>query len=181
MKRRNRRDGAPIRPERIRRVAVYGLLLLLLASAQCSFFGQLNFMPAVPDLILCALVGVLLRESGGTAAVFGIAGGLLLDAMGAVGVSIRPLFYFAVAALLGILAEKMLPSVWSWLILVLPALFLRGLFTLLEYLLFVREFAFFTVLRRVILPELFVTLLLGVPLYGVVSLCARLTKERHRA
>jgi len=181
MRRRIRRDGAPIRPERIKRVAVYGLLLLFLAAAQCSFFAKLNFLPAVPDLILCALAAVLLRESGGVAAVFGIAGGLLLDATGAVGVSIRPLFYLAVAALLGILAEKMLPSIWSWLLLMLPALLLRGLFTFLEHILFVGAVTAFAVLRRVILPELLLTLLFGIPLYGIVSLCARLAKDRHRA
>ena len=180
MRRRSRRDGAPIRPERIKRVVIYGLLLLLLAAAQCSFFGQLNFLPAIPDLLLCALVAILLRESGATAAVFGMAGGLLLDATGAVGVSIRPLFYFLVAALLGVMAEKMLPSFWSWLFLMLPALLLRGGFTFAEHLIFLKGFSALAVLRQVILPDLLLTLLVGIPLYGIVSLCARLAKERHR-
>lgn len=179
MRRRMRPDGAPIRPERIKRVVVYGVLLLLLAAAQCSFFGQLRFLPATPDLILCTLVAVLLRESGRTAAVFGIAGGLLLDATGSVGASLRPLFYLLVAVAVGLLAEKMLPSILSWLLLMIPALLLRAAFTLLTVILFVGREPILSVLRQVILPELIVTAVLGLPLYGILSLCALLAKDRR--
>ena len=56
-----------IRPGPVKRIVLYGLLLLLLSAMQCSFFARLHFLPATPDLILCAVLGILLLDSDSAA------------------------------------------------------------------------------------------------------------------
>ena len=96
-RRRKNRQGVDV--ELIKRICVYGVLLLLLASAQCSFFARLHLLPATPDLILCALLAILVLDSTPAAAISAVAGGILIDALGGVGVAWSPLFYFLLIVL----------------------------------------------------------------------------------
>ena len=75
MRRRVRR-GVRIRPDVWKRVAVYGLLLLILGAAMCSFFAQLTRLPATPDLILGAVLAIALLDGRKTAAIVGVLGEL---------------------------------------------------------------------------------------------------------
>ena len=61
------------RPELLKRIVIYGLLTLLLGSAQCSFFPLLNICPSTPDLIMGMLLGIILIDSDKSAAVVAVA------------------------------------------------------------------------------------------------------------
>ena len=67
-----------VRPELLWRILCYGLLIFVLASAECSFFAVLRFLPATPDLLLGAVVAVSLLDQRRASLVFAMAAGLLL-------------------------------------------------------------------------------------------------------
>ena len=163
--------------EVIKRTVAYGLLLLILAAAQCAFFARLEILPATPNLVLCAVVAIALADSIPAAAVAGIGGGILLDALGGVGLSLSPLLMFLAAWWIGSLAAKMMAGMVSYLILLIPTVLLGGVFRLLA-LLASGE----TVVRAVrygVLPEMICTAVLGLPLYGIVTLCTLLWKRER--
>ena len=178
MRRRVRR-GVRIRPDVWKRVAVYGLLLLILGAAMCSFFAQLTRLPATPDLILGAVLAIALLDGRKTAAIVGVFGGIVIDSLGGVGVSLSPLLYLVVVLTVGGISEKMLPGFFSWLCLLLPSLLLRGLFTALGFLFYTGGLPVGEVLRSVILPEAICTVIFCCPLYFLVKLCVLPIKDRR--
>ncbi len=177
MRRQRSRTGGGFRPTLWKKILVYGVLLLLLTAAQCSFFGGLSFLPAVPDLLLGALMALTLLDHRPTAAVTAVAGGFLCDALGSTGVSLTPLFYLLTVALAGILAEKMLPRFWSFLLLMFPASLLGLGYSALRAA--IGGISPLAILRGTLLPQLFLTILCALPLYPLALLCVRLTKERR--
>lgn len=154
-----------------KRVCVYGILLLILASAQCSFFARLHILPATPDLILCALLAILVLDSTPAAAIAAVGGGILLDTLGGVGVSWSPLFYLALMVLMSLLASKMLQGFAAYFVLLLLSLPFRAGVVALGLWRSVTDFSFTAALREVILPEAIVTLVLGIPIYFLGKLC----------
>lgn len=167
------------RGELLRRTAVWGGLLFLLAVSESSFFSGLRFLPATPDLILCAVVAIALLDSATVAAVAAVGGGILSDALSGTGAYLSPLLYLLVVLAVGGMAEKMLGRIWSWLLLMLPALLLRGAGTLLGVILSYPAFSLGYVLKKVVLPEAMLSLLLGIPLYFIVLAGTRLCGERR--
>ncbi len=177
MGRRYRREG--ISPDLIKRILLYGFLLLLLCAAESSFLGRLRYLPAVPDLILGATVAVTLLDSQRAGAVFGAAGGFLSDALGSVGISLSPILYLLVALTVGSLAAKMMARLPSFFLLMLPALLLRGGFSLGQATLLWGHSPLVGVLRDTVLPELIWTAVFCLPAYGAVKLCT-LAFRTHR-
>lgn len=177
--RRHHAQGGGVRPEILRRIVVYGVLIWILSTASCSFFANLTYLPATPDLLLCAVVAIGLLDSRRAAAVVGIVGGFCLDALGGVGAALSPILYLLVVLLVGSFAEKALGSFWAWLVLILPTLLLRALFTTLAVLLRMGGVSFSPLLRQILLPEAVVTLLLGIPVYFICSLCMLLLRDRR--
>ena len=160
-----------IRPETVKRIVIYGALLLILSALQCSFFARLRFLPATPDLILCVVLGILLLDSEQAAVIAAVAGGFIVDAVGGIGISFGPLFYLLAVALMSLLAKKVMPSVLSFAVLLLPALLLRAGYTLLGIWMSVGSFPISTALRQVLLPEALMTLLFGFLVYALLRLC----------
>ena len=168
------------RGARIKRVLIFGALALLFATAQCSFFAALHICPATPDLLLGLILAVLLSDSVYAAAAVAIGAGFLVDALGATSFFFTPLFYFAVVLVLCLPASKMLPTFPSYVLLVLPALVMRSLYTLVCALLVAGPLPPLPVIGGVLLREALVTLLLSLPTYPIVSLCMRPLRARSR-
>ena len=96
---RRRYHGRGISPDLIRRILIYGILLLLLSAAESAFFARLYILPAAPDLILGVVVAVSLLDSQKAGAVVGVAGGFLSDAIGSVGISLSCSFSYSFCSL----------------------------------------------------------------------------------
>ena len=171
MARRKRHQPVGMSPEVWKRVLLYGIFLLILAVTQCSFLARLHILPATPDLILCALLAILVLDSTPAAAIAAVGGGLLIDAIGGVGVSWSPLLYLVLIALLGILAGKMLSGFAAYFVLLLLSLPLRAGFVAWELWRGVPDFSWGAVFRTVLLPEAIATLALGIPIYFLGKLC----------
>lgn len=170
-----------IRPELIKRVIIYGILILLISSAQCSFFASLKICPATPDLIIGVVLAVSLLDSIKAAAAVGIAAGFVADALGSAGsFAFSALFYLICAVILGSAACKMLPRFLSFLCLMIPALALRAVYTTLCVCLKIRSIPPLSVLPSLLLPEIIVTAVLCIPLYPIVKLCVIPMRSRSR-
>lgn len=156
----------------IKRIAVYSLLLFILRVAECSFFGGIRLLPAVPDLVLGALTVIALIDTRETAMISAIIGGVLTDAIGASGIYLSPLFYFCVALLLSLLSKKMMRSYLSYLALMPIALLARAVFTLGKGWLFGNGLGALEILRYAVLPEAICTAVFCLALYPIICICA---------
>lgn len=182
MRRTRKRRGTanrPIRPEILWRILLYGLLILLLATAECSFFEAIRDLPATPDLMLGAVVAVSLLDNRRASLLFAVAGGFVLDAIGGVGIPLSALIYVLIALTVGWLGEKMLPRYGSFLALLVPGILLREILGLLELLAYGRGAAG-TLLLKILLPDALVTAVFVLPLYFLVKLCMLPFRERRR-
>lgn len=170
------------RGARIKRILLWGLLTLLLATAQCSFFAELHICPATPDLLLSLVLAVLLLDSVYAAATVAIGAGFLVDALGATSFFLSPLFYFAVVLILCAPASKMLTSFPSYLLLMLPALLLRAAYTLVCFYLMSGPMPALSHLAPVLAKEAIVTAILALGIYPTVKLfrLPLLAKSRFR-
>ncbi len=178
-----RRGSAPaqlLRPEFLWRLLCYGVLILILASAECSFFPALDLLPVTPDLLLGAVVAVALLDSRRVSTVFAIAAGLVLDAIGGVGVPLSALLYLAVAVMVGAWGEKMLPRYGSYLVLMLPSILLKELFELLRILLGNYQEGILDIVRHLLVPESAVTAAVSLLSYFLVKLCMLPFREKRR-
>ena len=170
-----------VRPELIKRVIIYGILVLFIAVAQCSFFAQLDICPATPDLVIGLVIAIALLDSVGAAAAVGVAAGFVTDALGSVASSaFSAVFYLIVAVLLGAFAQKMLPRFMSWLCLIIPALALKAIYTLICLSVSISAIPSLSLIGSVLIPELIVTVILCLPAYPLVKLCVIPMNARSR-
>lgn len=175
----NQRGGL-FRPELIKRLIIYSLLLLLLASLQCSFFAGLHILPATPDLLLGAILAIILLDSKRSAAIVAICGGVLADALGGSGYSLSPLFFLIFAVIMGAISEKILPSFFSYMILLLPAILMREAYTCLCILAVYGSLPIVYTAKNILLPEAVCTFVVCLAVYPLVRLCTRPFGTRNK-
>ncbi|MBR2387765.1 MAG: hypothetical protein IKB02_03245 [Clostridia bacterium] len=154
-----------------RRLLVFLPAMFILAVAECSFFAQLYFLPATPDLMLGFVVAVAMLDSQHSAAICGIGAGFIIDAVGATGISFSPLFYMLCGAFCAVLAKKMLPSFLSWLVELAIFSVVKGLYTLAGLYYSWSGAPIGTVLLRTVLPEIICTFVICLPIFFIVKLC----------
>lgn len=155
-----------------KRVALYGGIFFFLAVIQCAFFSRLDFLPATPDLLVAAVAVIAVTDTKETAMISALVGGVVIDAIGGVGMYLSPVLYLIVAVVIGIFAKKMNDSYPSWVALMPTVCLLRALFTMGQTALFGGAFVFTRVLTGILLPELIVTFIFALPLYPLIRLCA---------
>ncbi len=155
----------------MRRALVFAPVIFLLAVAQCSFFAQLDFLFAVPDLMLGFVVAVAMLDSEESAAVCGIGAGFVIDAIGASGLSFSPLFYMLAGVLCGILSKKMLPSFLSFTVELAILSVVKSLFTLVNILYISQSISFWHTFKTVLFPEMVCTFVVCLPIFFIVKLC----------
>ena len=166
----NIRDSL-FRPELFKRIVIYGLMTLVLGSAQCSFFPILKICPSTPDLVMGMILAVVLIDSERSAAVLAVCAGFFLDAVGGGSLSISPVIYLLFVIFIQIFSHKMLTSFASFAILLAPMLIYRAVATVICLLITSGGALTFGGVWGVIFPELLCTALLCLPLYAIVKLC----------
>lgn len=164
------------RPESTRqllwpRFFVFLPVMFILAVAECSFFAQLYFLPATPDLMLGFVIAVAMLDSQHSAAVCGIGAGFIIDAIGATGISFSPLFYMLCGAFCAILAKKMLQGFLSWVVELAIFSVVKGLYTLAAIYYSWTDAPFGAILLRTLLPEILCTFIICLPIFFIVKLC----------
>ena len=182
MRRRKRGSShAPVlQPELLWRVLCYGVLVLILASAEISFFPMLRFLPAVPDLLLGAVVAVSILDSRRASLIFAVFAGLAADAIGGVGIPLTALLYLAVTVTVGAMGEKMLPRYGSFLVLMIPALLLKAGYSTLTLLSANASESLSVLALQRLIPEAAVTAGASLALYFLVKLFMLPFREKRR-
>ncbi|MBQ8141506.1 MAG: hypothetical protein IJ038_07425 [Clostridia bacterium] len=175
----HRRNDTP-KSAVLKRVAAYGILFFILGVAQCSFFTNLSFLSAVPDIVLGAVAAVALLDTQKTAAICGIASGFMIDALGGSGLSLSPIVYFAIALICSELSKKMLQSFLSWIFVLAAASVLNSLFTYAYISLSFENAAFSAVFKSILLPEALTTAVFSLPIFFIVKLCVRIAEAKNK-
>ena len=158
--------------ELFKRIIFYGIATLVLGSLQCAFFPLLDFCPATPDLILTMLVAIALLDSPKSAAICAVACGFFIDAIGGAGISFSTLIYFSTVVIISLFTEKILKGLPAFLLLLLPTLLCRAVWTYLCIAATERALPAASVFSATIIPEAVCTALLAVPVYFLVKLCS---------
>lgn len=164
----------------IKRIIIYGIMFFILGVAQCSFFNELSFLSAVPNIVLGGVAAIALFDSQRAAVICGISAGAMIDALGGSGISISPVALLCVALLCSEIAKKMLPSLISWILILLPAALVGSLFTVANIIISVKSFGFVAVLKSILLPEFILTIIFSIPLFFIVKLCSRLADAKNK-
>ena len=163
-----------------KRAIIYGVLILVLCAAQCSFFSVLKPFGATPDIILGMLIGIILLDSPSAAAVCALVAGYVIDSIGAVPPSFSPIYYLACVAMLAILSAKMLPRFLSYCLLMVAALVGRALFTLINICISSASLPTVSYALTTILSEALSTFVFCLPIYFIMRLCARAIGARQK-
>ena len=162
----------------LKRIIVYGLMTLFLASMQTAFFPILKICPKTPDLIMGMLLAITLLDGENSACICALGAGFFLDAIGSSGLAVSPVVYIAFVLIINIFARKVLKSFVSYMLLLVPSLVYRAIATYLLVLITERSFVGGWVFTEIILPEMLVSAVLCLPIYFIVKLFSR-TLETH--
>lgn len=158
-----------MRLETIKRIVIFSLATLILGTAQCSFFSNLNLCPRTPDLIMGLILAVILCDGERSGMALAIGAGFFIDAIGATGIFISPLVYFIYALLIGAISKKLLKGFPSYLLLLLPSLLYRAVITLVMSLI-TKSAQLGGGLFLTLLLEAVTTLVLCLPIYFIIKL-----------
>lgn len=167
----NNLSGAGEKRLLLRRIIVFGAVAFILGILQCSFFSRLKPFGAVPDLILGALCAIIMLDNKKSGAVFAVAAGYYIDAIGAVPPSFSPVFYLLCVVVLSKVSEKIMPQFVSFAVLMLPAVVLRALFTYTNMCISLSGLPPFRVFIEAALPEALCTYIFCLPIYFLIKLC----------
>lgn len=180
--------SAPSRPRKrgvltlplTKRLIIYGITILLLSAAQCSFFSTLKPLGSTPDLILGMLVAIVLLDSPSAAAVCAVVAGYTIDAVGAIPPAFSPLYYLACVAVLSLLSAKMLPRFMSYCLLLPVALGGRAIFTFVNLCISSASLPPVKYALTTLLSEALCTLIFCLPVYFLIKLCASIIGARKK-
>lgn len=154
-----------------RRIIIYAIAFFILGILQCAFFSRLKPFGATPDLLLGGICAVMLLDDKKAAAVCAVGAGYFIDALGAVPPSFSPLFYLLCVASVGMVTDKLMPGLASFLLSVLPAALLGAVRTYVSMWVSFSALPPLTGVWTVLLRELAATVLFCIPVYFVIKLC----------
>ena len=151
------------------------ILVLFTTVLQTSFFGFYRLFGAIPDLTLVVVLsaGLFLGERCG--GLVGLAGGILLGAIGSFGVSLLPLFYFLIGFFAGQIGKDSGQRFVGYLLFLGLSLGARAIMTVIYASMTYQSVNFLTLLWRSVLPELLATAVFGILLFlPLRAICRRL-------
>ena len=147
---------------------IWGIWLFFLAILQTTLFSHIRIFGAVPDLILPAVVAVAVYDKERTGTIAGIVGGVLIDALGGVGLSISPLVYMICGTFVALMTYSVLRRDFiSWLTGTAASLIITGGFSVLSarVALGASRFASSDIWSELLIPQYFASLIMGVPVW----------------
>ena len=163
------------------RLVVFGVSLALLilggAILQTSVFGKLTYIGAVPDLMLCIVLGVAYFNGRHHGAITGLASGALIEAIASSGIVLLPLFYMIFGYVAGHYARAVQPKRFiPYLIYLMFALLLRAGITFLYTCLIYQQINLLQIFAHAVIPEMLTTALAGICLYFPLMLFCKRVK-----
>lgn len=167
-----------IKLETTKRIIIFSIAVLVLGTAQCSFFALLDICPRTPDLILGLILAAALCDNPKTAMVLSVGAGFFIDAIGGTPLSLSPVIYFAYAVIISIISQKMLKKFPAFMLLLLPTVLYRAIATT-ALMILNKGFSFSTETLVTLLLEALCTFLLCLPIYPIINLATK-TLSAHK-
>ena len=162
----------------IRYTVLIGLLLILLAVLQVSFFPRFRLFGGIPDLMIVAVLCLSFFSGRYMGAITGIAAGFLIDAIGSTGIVILPLCYLFLGYVVGHYAKILgHGSYLSYLVYLAVTLLYRSVITILLACMSYSSVNLIKILIYSVLPELLVTAIAGCTLYFPLRVLNSLCKQ----
>ena len=150
----------------LRKSLIWFLIIFAASLIQTSFLAVLEPIGAVPDLVLLVSMGAGYFVSRYQGAIFGLASGVIIYALGDIGLAFLPIVYALAGFLAGVLVEKIFKGKFAvWCIYCVGGALFKAVYSLFCTIVFSGEFQLWAVLGRTVLPELVGTVLLGAALY----------------
>ncbi len=168
------KGGGFFTPAMLGRILLFSILVFFSGVLQSSLFATLP-LPATPDLILLAVLGLAVYDGEKSGAIAGVCGGVFAEALGA-GASILflPLFYMICGYFFGIVSRLLLNRNFiSWLLYIIVGAALRSGLSLIHAMLFETDVNLYLIFTNVVIPEYFITLICSVPMYFAVRMTVR--------
>ena len=171
---------AQTRSRAIRYTVLVGLLLILVAVLQVSLFSRHRLLGAVPDLMICTVLCVAFFAGRYAGAITGIGAGFFIEAMGSVGISLLPLFYFLLGYVAGHYARTVYPKRYTvYLFYFILTVIFRMIITVIYIALTYESFELLEVITKILLPEAADTAVAGCILYfPIKALCGWLMRRK---
>ena len=164
----------------LRRVAIYGVFLTLTIIAQTSAAFAPLFNHHVPNITLVAVGAIGFFDSDRAGGISGSAAGALLDGLGVYSLSLTPLAGFLVGYLCGRISGKLLPRTITAFAIPLAAISVVNMILTIILAVAGGGVHLWTLISRILLPELLLTALLGIPSALLAYLCVRLAGKTGR-
>jgi len=156
----------------IGRIVLFGILVFGNGVIQTSFFSAVSIFPAVPDLLLSAIVGLALFDGERSGAVAGVGAGMLAIALGGSGTFLLPVFYMLTGYLIGIFARvNFKRNLISWFLYMALAAGARTLLSVIYTVFAESGVNILTALNSVVVPEYIMTVIFSVFNYFLARLC----------
>jgi rod shape-determining protein MreD len=169
--------GALTRSKIILNTVTSGLLLIVCAALQVSFFGRFRFFGAVPDLMICTVLCISYFRGKYAGAITGIAAGVLIEAIGSQGISLLPTVYMMLGYVAGHYSRAIHPRRFSvYLLFLACGLVLRALVTVGYTCLTYQFINIPQILLYAVLPEMGGSAIAGCVLYAPVRWVCRLSE-----
>ena len=175
-----RMQGELPRSSTIKKTAIYGVLIFFIAIAQCSFFPNLTFLAATPNVAIGAVAAIALFESERVLCVFAISAGFILDAIGGSGVLVSPLIMLAVSVILSLISRKMLKGFFPYTLILAVASALSALSTYIRLLISGTLPSYSYLFLKLLLPELLMTFIFSLPLYIIFKTASKLCEAKGK-
>lgn len=158
-----------------------GAFVLFAALLEVSLFARWKPFGAVPDLMIATVFAFSFFCGCYAGAITGIAAGVLIDALGSVGISILPVVYLLVGYVSGYYAKLLSASRYgNYLFYLLFVVLVRAAVTVLYASLNFAEIHLPEILLHAVLPEAAGTFLFGALLFFPVWALARWMERGQR-
>ena len=159
---------------KLQKTLVYGGLIFLFSLLQITLLPRYPIFGVTPDLSLSCVLAVAMFEGRKGGGIAGIATGFYIDAVGSLGLSLLPLFYFIAGFVVGICAEFLFRRGFeSWSMAVFGGYFLRSFITLICLSVSYSHYSFWEVFATLMIPEFTASVLFSYPLFVIFRLAAK--------
>lgn len=157
----------------VARFFICAAILVVFASLQVTFFSKFRPFGAVPDLMLAFTVAIAFSEGEKFGGIAGLAGAFVIESLSGVGVALLPLLYMPCGFFGGVAAKNMLgDTVYSRAALMGIAAVGKAIVSSV-YAGITLDAGFGQILKNIVIPEFFSTLVMSPLVFVTVWLCYR--------
>ncbi|MBR2370656.1 MAG: hypothetical protein IKA82_01420 [Clostridia bacterium] len=153
----------------LRKYSLLGAIGVILIIIQSTVFGHHDIFPATPNLAYMLVIAVAFLDGAAPGAVFAICAGALTDMLGAQSVTPQCLFFLLAAVACSLfMGQRLSNGLPGWILCSASACAVYSVYTMLYISVTSAGYSLLDLFGKTVIPELWCTLLFGVPIYYIV-------------